>query len=200
MDAVSAALAAADCPHVYPDANLVRGLDYYTRTVFEFRSRSVGSQDAIAGGGRYDGLVASMGGPQTPAVGWALGVERTLMAALEADPEGKALARHSEPSRAEVFVAAMGERAGAEGSRVMESLRRGGLRVAGGLFGSSLKAQLKEAGRQKAPFAVILGDDELASGQCTLKDMGASHQERVALASLAEGLRARLAARKETAA
>ncbi|MFA6028738.1 MAG: histidine--tRNA ligase [Elusimicrobiota bacterium] len=189
---VSRALSAEGCAHVYPDANLVRGLDYYTRTVFEFTAAGVGAQDALAGGGRYDGLVGSMGGPATPAVGWALGVERTLMAALAADPEGAALRRAMPAEKPDVFVALQGrgDEADAAGMRLLEAVRRAGLRAAGGLFASSLKAQMREANRCGARFVAILGEEELKSGACTLKDMTGGAERRVALDEVAAAARA----------
>lgn len=193
--AVSGLLSSSGCPHEYPDPNLVRGLDYYTRTVFEFTAEGIGSQDAIAGGGRYDGLVGSMGGPATPAVGWALGVERTLLALRAADSELRDLMRSHGAAGTDVFVAVAGggEPAG-EGVRILESLRSAGLRSRGGLFGSSLKAQMREAGRQGAKAAVILGERELQKTPpvCTLKDMARGEQEEVPISGVVEAVSQRL--------
>lgn len=159
------------------DPSLVRGLDYYTRTVFEFQSGSLGAQDAIAGGGRYDKLVESMGGQKTPAVGWALGVERCL-AAAGAPAEA--------PRGVAVYVASASPSASPEAIRLVEGLRRSGLRAEGALFASSLKAQLREAERHQARFTALLGEAELAKGVCTLKDMASRTQKEVPLSKVTE--------------
>ena len=187
---VSRFLLANGCPHRYPDHGLVRGLDYYTRTVFEFScSLGTGSQDALAAGGRYDGLVGSMGGPKTPAVGWALGLERVLMAVRAAHPPTDSGKPPGGPS-IDAFVALQGKGSGAVLAAVnaLEALRRAGLKAGGSAFGASLKAQMREASREEAPFVAIIGDEELQKTPpaCTLKDMRAGTQAEVALDSLAE--------------
>jgi histidyl-tRNA synthetase len=187
---VSALLDSAGCEHAYPDPSLVRGLDYYTRTVFEFTAEGLGSQDAIAGGGRYDALVGSMGGPKTPAVGWALGAERTLLALAAADPGLSCLMRDAPARGCDVFVAVAGAKAVEPAARLLESLRGFRIRSGGGLFSSSLKAQLKEAARQGALYAVILGEDELAKQPpvCSLRDLSKGEQSTVPLAGVLEHL------------
>ncbi|MFH1723345.1 MAG: histidine--tRNA ligase [Elusimicrobiota bacterium] len=196
VDQVSALLTHAGCEHVYPDKNLVRGLDYYTRTVFEFSAEGLGTQDAVSGGGRYDALVAAMGGPDTPAVGWALGVERVLMAADAAEPGAGALNAALPSRRADVFLALQSreDRAVAEGVRLLDSIRRFGIRAGCGVFTSSLKAQMREAGRQGARLAVIIGDAELEKDPptCILKDMGRGEQVEVGLSELIETVGAKL--------
>jgi histidyl-tRNA synthetase len=128
------------------DPTLVRGLDYYTRTVFEFESERLGAQAALGGGGRYDGLVEELGGPPTPGVGWAAGVERMLLAAGEVEGEASA----------EVFVAVAD---GAQGAlSLAQSLRRAGLRTQLEQAGRSMKGQLKHANRIGARVVVIIGD------------------------------------------
>ncbi len=186
--AVSTLLAVNNLPHTHPDPTLVRGLDYYTRTVFEFSAEGLGSQDAVAGGGRYDGLVAQMGGPDTPAVGWGLGVERLLMAAEAADPTLAALGAAAETTQVYVAVQSTEGRAVAEGTRLVEGLRRFGLAADGGLFAASLKAQLKEAGRRGARLCVIVGEAELAKmpPACVLKDMTTGAQEEVRIEDLVQ--------------
>jgi histidyl-tRNA synthetase len=145
---------------------LVRGLDYYSRTVFEWVTDKLGSQSAICSGGRYDGLVAELGGRDTPAVGWALGIER-VVELMRAD--GQTPAEKSP----HVYLVAVGDAARRKGFSLAESLRRdlAGLRVLLGPSGSGLKAQLKRADKSGARFALILGDDELAANRCSLKDM-----------------------------
>jgi histidyl-tRNA synthetase len=128
------------------DSTLVRGLDYYTRTVFEVESERLGAQAALGGGGRYDGLVEELGGPPTPGVGWAAGVERMLLAAGDAEGEASA----------EVFVAIAD---GAQGAlSLAQSLRRAGLRTQLEQAGRSMKGQLKQANRIGARAVVIIGD------------------------------------------
>jgi histidyl-tRNA synthetase len=145
---------------------LVRGLDYYSRTVFEWVTDKLGSQSAICSGGRYDGLVAELGGRDTPAVGWALGIER-VVELMRADGQ---MPVEKSPH---VFLVAVGDAARRKGFALAESLRREltGLRVLLGPSASGLKAQLKRADKSGARFALILGDDELAVGRCSLKDM-----------------------------
>jgi len=190
VETVSRLLKACGCGHVFPDPGLVRGLDYYTRTVFEFQAAGIGSQDAIAGGGRYDALVKSMGGPDTPAVGWALGLERTLLAVEAADQGVKLLAGACAAPLVFVAVQSRGSEAAAAGTSLMETLRRAGCRVSGGIFASSLKAQMKEASRQEAASVVIIGDEELSKNPpaCLLRDMGKSSQEELSLTDVVEKL------------
>ena len=148
------------------DPSLVRGLDYYTRTVFEIKSQSVGSQDALAGGGRYDGLVKSMGGPDTPAVGWALGVERTLMAVRAA---GEPPARLGP----QVYVACQSQAPEIERAALdlLQKVRTAGHAAEGGYFSHSLKSQMREADRLGARLAAIFGEAEFREGKCTVKDL-----------------------------
>jgi len=155
------------------DGTLVRGLDYYTRTVFEFISDELGAQSALGGGGRYDGLVEELGGPPTPAVGWAAGVERILLA-LGEEPAAPA---------ADVFVAAAdGERARA--LALATELRQAGMRAELDLAGRSLKGQMKHADRLGARHAVILEGD----GSAQLRDMASGEQRGLDLARVAEEL------------
>ncbi len=145
---------------------LVRGLDYYTRTVFEWTSDALGAQDAVCSGGRYDGLVAQLGGEPTPAIGWALGVERVATLMREA---GVAV-----PGTApDVYVVLAGERAGQAGLALVEGWRDAlpGLRIAVNAGGGSFKSQLRRADRSGAALAVIIGDDEVARGVAALKPL-----------------------------
>ena len=143
---------------------LVRGLDYYSRTVFEWVTDRLGAQSAICSGGRYDGLVAQLGGRDTPAVGWALGLERVveLMAA-----EG----RQTLAQPPDAYLVMAGDQARAEGFGIAERLREAvpGLRLSFDCVAGGMKAQLKRADRSGARLALILGDDELAAGQISVK-------------------------------
>jgi histidyl-tRNA synthetase len=140
------------------DATLVRGLDYYTRTVFEFESERLGAQAALGGGGRYDGLIEELGGPPTPGVGWAAGLERILLAAGEGGQE------HG----IDVFVAGTGR----DAFMLVGRLRSSGLRAQMEQAGRSLKGQLKQADRLGARWTVILGDE------IEVKDMDTGTQQR----------------------
>ena len=145
---------------------LVRGLDYYSRTVFEWITDALGAQDAVCSGGRYDGLITQLGGDATPAIGFAMGVERVveLLRQLPSQPQ---------PAAADVYIVLNGERAAIAGSRIVETLRdalpqrRFELNLGGGNF----KAQFRRADRSRAALAVIIGEDELARGVVGLKPL-----------------------------
>jgi histidyl-tRNA synthetase len=157
---------------------LVRGLDYYARTVFEWVTDKLGAQSAICSGGRYDGLIAELGGRETPAVGWALGIER-VVELMRAD--GQSLA---EPVP-DVCLVTVGEAARRRSFALAETLRRAlpGISIVLGTPAAGFKAQLRRADKSGARFALILGDDEIAAGQAGLKDLrGDSGQQ-----SLGEG-------------
>ena len=155
---------------------IVRGLDYYSHTAFEFVTDRLGAQGTVMAGGRYDGLVEEMGGPHTPAVGWAAGVERLAMLA---DPPP--------PPVAPVAVIPVGEAAEAEAARVLLALRRAGVRAEMG-FRGTLKRRLERANKQGARAAVILGEQEVARGVAQVKDLRTGDQAEVPLAALAERL------------
>lgn len=170
---------------VLVDPHLVRGLDYYTRTTFEILSSSLGAQNAVCGGGRYDGLVEELGGPPTPAIGFALGLER-LISLLDR----KAL--DVDEGQPHVFVAVLGQEAEAEAFELMHRLRSASIRVERDYEGRSLKAQMKVANRTGAPYTLILGEDELSRGKAVLRNMAASEQEELPLGDLVASLKSRL--------
>lgn len=147
------------------DPGLVRGLDYYTRTVFEFPSQSLGF--ALGGGGRYDGLVEEMGGAPTPGLGFGLGLDR-LMLALEAQKID-----FPQPVRCELYIAAMGDGARVRALALVDALHRCGVPADCDLCGRGLKAQMKYAGKTRAQYSLVLGENELSSGKAMLKDMEA---------------------------
>jgi histidyl-tRNA synthetase len=151
---------------------IVRGLDYYSHTAFEFVTSRLGAQGTVMAGGRYDGLVAEMGGPATPAVGWASGVERLAMLLTRdiAAPRG-------------VAVVPLGEAAEAVALGVLQSLRRAGIRAEMAYRGN-LKRRMERANRIGARAAVILGESEIASGLAQVKDLDTGAQEAVKLADL----------------
>ena len=149
------------------EPSLVRGLDYYTRTAFEWVGAGLGSQDAVGGGGRYDGLSESLGGPPLPGIGIAPGIDRIMLSRSVADEEQRAV---------RVYVVALGDAAKAESFRLVTRLRTNGIGADLDLMGRSMKGQMKDASRSGARWAVILGDDEMASGQVTLKDLQTGDQ------------------------
>ncbi len=153
--------------------HIVRGLDYYTRTAFEFVTGGLGAQNTVLAGGRYDGLVAELGGPSTPAIGFAAGEERLLLSAGDNFPLPDAIGP--------VFLAAMGATAAERVFTLATELRRAGIPAAISYGGRSLKAQLKEANRQNASYALILGDDELSRQEIILRNMSNSEQVVLAL-------------------
>lgn len=155
-------------------SSLVRGLDYYTHTVFEITSKSLGSQDALGAGGRYNNLVGDLGGPQIPAFGFALGVERILLALKETGNE----------ERMEVFVATTDESLLKVGFKILQRLREGGLSVDIDYCRKSLKGQLRYAQKKGVRFVVIVGEEELKEEQVMLKDMKKSTQEKVKIDEL----------------
>jgi histidyl-tRNA synthetase len=155
---------------------IVRGLDYYGHTAFEFITTRLGAQDAVGGGGRYDGLVAEMGGPQVPAVGWALGIDRLAM-----------LLREPPSAPATVAVVPVGDSAEATALNVLQTLRHAGIRAEMAYRGN-LRRRMERANRIGARAAVILGEDDIARGVVQLKDLGTGDQEAVAMAEIAARL------------
>jgi histidyl-tRNA synthetase len=164
------------------DPTLVRGLDYYTRTVFEFECERLGAQSGIGGGGRYDGLIEQLGGPPTPGCGWALGVDRI---AIALEPEDVATREGVEPEREGVFVVADdGDREAA--LSLVTELRRAGLTADLDLAERAIKGQMRQADRVRARYALILSGD----GQATLRDMSSGEEREVDPAKVAETLSA----------
>lgn len=169
------------------DHRLVRGLDYYTYTAYEFIGGALGAQNALGGGGRYDLLAEEIGAKkQTCAVGFAAGIERLIMA-MESEnlfPERN--------DRIDVFIATFGGATQDAGFKLAHQLRKENISVVTELMGRSLKAQMREANRYGARFALILGEDELQSGRAALKDLVKSEQKEVALIDLAEEIKNQL--------
>ena len=164
---------------------MVRGLDYYCRTTFEWTSDQLGAQNAVAAGGRYDGLIQELGGPAIPGVGFAIGVERltlVLRAKETAEPAGPAL-----------FIAWIGEAGRDWAFPLAQRLRRSGVAVEIEGEKRSLKSQMRRADKLKAAAVVIIGEDELQKGKAVLRDMGSKRQEELALADIEKELIARKA-------
>jgi histidyl-tRNA synthetase len=180
-DEVKKALAALDIPFA-EDAGLVRGLDYYTRTVFEIQAEGLGAQNAIGGGGRYDRLMEEYGGKPTPGLGFALGFERTLIALEDAGVDVPA------PARADVYVARVDDSMTAVVTEAAQLLRDAGLPVEMDHLGRSLKAQFKHADRLHARLVVIMGPDEFEAGEVTVRDMGTKEERRIPVEEMPERL------------
>lgn len=161
---------------------IVRGLDYYTKTVFEFVSNDLGAQSTVCGGGRYDGLIEQLGGPKTPGLGFGMGLERLLLV-LEAQgievPEERAC---------ELYIANIGEAAGLKAGELTNALRREGFFVECDSMGRSLKAQMKYADKIGARMSMVLGDDELANGKARLKNMATGEVKELKFEELSDAL------------
>ncbi len=147
------------------DKGIVRGLDYYTRTVFEFVSKNIGTQGTVCGGGRYDGLIEACGGNPSPGIGFGLGIERLL---LEMDSQGIVI---PPPDSPDIFIGVIGEKAEQFSEGLALKLRSAGISCHKDIMGRSVKAQMKFANKLNARFAVILGDSEVESGKVELKNM-----------------------------
>ena len=156
------------------ESNLVRGLDYYTRTTFEITSTELGAQDAICGGGRYDGLVETLGGKPTPGIGFAAGMERILLALGDDDLSGKTT---------QVYIVGLGD-----GVRptVAENLRQNNVRTNFDPLRRSMKAQMREANKCGATIAIIIGDKELVTGRAEVKDLSSGDQQKIDIKCLVD--------------
>ncbi len=164
--------------------SIVRGLDYYTRTVFEFVSEDIGAQGTVCGGGRYNHLVEEVGGKPTPAVGFGLGLERLIMVLENTD------ALKAQPERTDVYLAALGDRAAEYVPVLAASLRAEGVKTEFDLMGRGLKAQMKYADKCGARFTVVIGDNELDRGAAALKDMASGESEECAFKDIAAKVKA----------
>ena len=165
------------------DSGIVRGLDYYTRTVFEFKSENVGSQGTICGGGRYDGLVSEIGGQPTPGIGFAMGAERFL---LEMEAQGINIEKDQ---KVQLYIANLSPETQIEAQKLAFGLRKQGIGCEIDLMGRSFRAQMKYAGKTGIPFLLVLGDDEISSGKAKLKAMADGTEKEVALTDLADAIR-----------
>ncbi|MER7315341.1 MULTISPECIES: histidine--tRNA ligase [Streptomyces] len=185
-DEVRALLTAAGVAYE-DDEKLVRGLDYYTRTTFEFVHDGLGSQSAVGGGGRYDGLSEMIGGPALPSVGWALGVDRTVLA-LEA--EGVTL---DIPATTSVYAVPLGEEARRVLFGLVTELRKAGVATDFAFGGRGLKGAMKSANRSGARYTVVAGERDLAEGNVQVKDMESGEQQAVAVGDLVAVVQGKLA-------
>lgn len=160
--------------------NIVRGLDYYTKTVFEYISDDIGAQGTVAGGGRYDGLVEECGGAPTPGIGFGLGMDRILLVM-----ENQKI-KIPEPFGTTLFIATVGENSNNYAQKLVYSLREAGINAEKDLMGRSLKAQMRHADRLGARYSMVIGDDEIASGKVVLKDMTSGEQREILLEKVIE--------------
>mgnify|MGYP001399412804 FL=1 len=156
---------------------LVRGLDYYTRTTFEITSSALGAQDALCGGGRYDGLVKTLGGKATPGIGFAAGMERILLAMGNFD---------SNINNTQLYIVGLGDTVRPVVVKLAEDLRQNNIRTNFDPLRRSLKAQMREANKADARYAILIGDQELESGEVELKDLSTGDQEKIALDKLVD--------------
>ena len=181
FEQVQSVLKALQIPYQL-NPRLVRGLDYYGHTAFEITSDQLGAQATVCGGGRYDDLIQQLGGPATPAIGWALGMERLLLviaAAAQANPEGSA-AQLTATSSPLVYVVNRGERAELQAITLSRQLRSHGLSVELDESGAAFAKQFKRADRSGAPWALVLGDEEVSAGQVRLKPLrGVGKEQRL---------------------
>ena len=160
---------------------IVRGLDYYTKTLFEFVSDAIGSQGTVCGGGRYDGLLEELGGQHTPSLGFAMGLER-LQLVMEAQG-----CNFPEPSRPDLFIVAMGEKATLKAVEIAKDMRDEGFSVVYDLNGRSLRAQMKYADKLGAKFNVVIGDNEVENKVVSLKDMATGESSEINLDTFVNG-------------
>ena len=174
FEEVREALSLLEVPYAV-NAKMVRGLDYYTRTTFELITTELGAQGALGAGGRYDGLVHQLGGPEVPGIGFAMGMERLVMLLSQKD-------RVETRPVLDLFLITLGEAACEKGFVLLQMLRSQGLRVMMDHEGRSMKNQMKQADKQNAGFALILGENELENREAVLKDMHSGEQELVELA------------------
>lgn len=159
---------------------IVRGLDYYTRTVFEFVSNQIGAQGTVCGGGRYDGLVEELGGSHIPSLGFAMGLER-LMLLIEAQQTPL-----PQEQRPDLFIATMGELACKKAAALANELRYDGASVLYDIAGRSLKAQMKYANKLNVQYSMVLGDDEIVKGRAMVKNMDSGEQQEISLEGFSE--------------
>jgi histidyl-tRNA synthetase len=172
FDTVTHILNEMDIPFFH-DKKLVRGLDYYSHTTFEITSSALGAQDALCGGGRYNGLIEQLGGKSTPAVGFAAGVERLILAIDE---------QESFVKPPDIYIVHLGDKAAITASKLANDLRNNcGKTVVLETLRRSLKAQMREAGRCEAEITIIIGDEEISNDKIIVKDMSTGKQQDIAM-------------------
>ena len=162
---------------------IVRGLDYYTKTAFEFVSKKIGAQGTVCGGGRYDNLCQEIGGPPIPGVGFGLGKERLLMLMDVNNVE------IPEPEATRVFIVTMGEESKAKGLEILRNLHRNGISAETDTLERNVKGQFKYAARKNVKQTIVIGDEELKKGVVQLKDMDAHEQREVPFDEILSAIR-----------
>jgi len=162
------------------DSHIVRGLDYYSRTVFEFISEGIGAQSTVCGGGRYDGLVKQIGGPELAGIGFAAGINRLILTMENGS------AYKEEESSVPLYIAALGEKASVKATEICALLRNEGISAETDIVGRSLKAQMKYANKINAQNTLIVGDGELESGKAQLRNMQNGEQSEISLSDINE--------------
>ena len=164
------------------DPKIVRGLDYYSRTVFEYQFTGIGAQNALGGGGRYDGLIESVGGPSLPGIGFAMGINRLILAMEQTG------ASYPEQPKPTLYIAALGAPAMRRAAVLAQQLREQGVRAESDIVGRSLKAQMKYAGKSGFRYTLMIGDSELETGRAFLRDMEQSEQTEIEIDRVADYL------------
>ena len=164
FEKVKTFLDAADVEYTV-NPTIVRGLDYYTRTVFEFVTDSIGAQGTVCGGGRYDGLIEELGGQPTPALGFAMGIERLLLVMKAQNVE------LPEAPTCDIYIAALGEAAEVKAFKLAQQLRQSSISAEIDIVGRGLRAQMKYANKINAKYSVVIGDDDIKNGSVKVKDM-----------------------------
>ncbi len=185
FDALKAYLEAMNIQYIV-DVNIVRGLDYYTKTAFEIISNEIGAQGTVCGGGRYDNLIEELGGPDTPGVGFGLGIERLLLTLEKSGIEIQ------KDNSTDVFIAYLGEAAKKAAVGLLRELRLSGLKGQMDLLDRNLKNQFKYSDKLGAPFTIVIGEDELKENGVVLKDMRRSEQEKVEIDQIVEAIKSKI--------
>jgi len=196
FDGLRSALDLLDIPHEV-DPTIVRGLDYYTRTAFEVTHPSLGAKDVIMGGGRYDGLVETLGGPPTPGIGFGSGLERLLLSLQDTGGAGHPVGQELASCQPDVYIAAASPEARQPALQLAIELRRAGVPAELDYTQRSLRAQMREAARLGARFTALLGEDELKANAVTVRDMDSGEQHTIPRPEVVQHLAAQCAAQRE---
>jgi histidyl-tRNA synthetase len=165
------------------DTRIVRGLDYYTKTVFEFICDGIGAQSTVCGGGRYDGLMQQLGGPALPGIGFGMGLTRIILAMKESG------CADTEEKKPLLYIAPLGEAAVSKALSIVSKLREGGIYAECDICARSLKAQMKYADKIGAQYTLIIGDSELDCGRAQLKNMAKSEQTEIEIDNIFDVLK-----------
>lgn len=174
FDGVKSCLDASNIEYTV-NPKIVRGLDYYTRTVFEFISNDIGAQGTVCGGGRYDGLIEELGGQHTPSLGFGMGIERLLLLMQSQNIE------IPKPNVCDLYVIGMGTQAKIKAFNIIEGVRKSSLIAEGDIVGRSMKAQMKYANKINAKFTMVIGDNELAENKAKLRNMSTGKEKEISL-------------------